>query len=140
MLGKKLFRFFNGFALFAMVFMSLAPSVSHALTTQNSQNSFKQEICNSTGDKIVIQVVTTLGKQMVTELTTQKSSSKTINMHIKHCPFCLNANVATGLPGFNTQIIAVLEATAQKIEQNNTPIINSRTYNSPPSQAPPSKL
>jgi hypothetical protein len=47
MLSKKLFRWMHKIALFAIVFASLAPSISHAFAAQNGQynllqNSFSQ--------------------------------------------------------------------------------------------------
>ena len=140
MLSKKLFRFINALALFAIIFASLAPSISHALITQNSENSFAQEICNSTGDKIVIQVVTTKGKQIVAEFVADKTSPKTIIMHMEHCPFCSNSYAAIQLPTSNAQMIAILEKTAHQTAQFSAPITKSPAYKSPPSQAPPSTL
>ena len=137
MLSKRLFRFIHRIALFAIFFASVAPSISHALAAQNNTNSFKQEICTSTGEKVVIQVLTTKGKQLSTEFVVSKSSPKTMAMHLEHCPFCSSAAIAASLPATNTLIIAVLTATAQKIAQYAAPTVATRPYVSPPSQAPP---
>ena len=74
--------------LFAIFFASVAPSISHALAAQNNTNRFAQEVCTSTGEKVVIQVITTKGKQLATEFVVSKSSPKTMPMHLEHCPFC----------------------------------------------------
>lgn len=140
MLSKRLFRFMHHIALFAIVFASFAPSISHALAAQNSNNSFMQQVCTSNGEKVVIQVVTTKGKQLATEFAVSKSSPKTMAMHLEHCPFCANGAISANLPTTNTLIIAVLEKTAQHIAQYAAPTVVSRTYASPPSQAPPQKL
>lgn len=140
MLSKKLFRFIHHIALFAIVFASVAPSISHALAAQNDSNSFTQEVCTSTGAKVVIQVITTKGQQLETEFVVSKPSSKTMAMHLEHCPFCSNGVASTSLPATNTLIIALLTATAHHIVQYAAPAVVSRTYVSPPSQAPPHTL
>lgn len=137
MLSKRLFRFMHHIALFAIVFASFAPSISHALAAQNSNNSFMQQVCTSNGEKVVIQVVTTKGQQLATEFSVSKSSPKTMAMHLEHCPFCANGVINSSLPATNTLIIAVLEKTAQHIAQYAAPAVVSRNYASPPSQAPP---
>ena len=68
MLPQKIFKLLNTIALFAIVFASLAPSISHALAAKNG-TSFAQEICTSNGQKISIQVITTQGQQLTTELS-----------------------------------------------------------------------
>ncbi len=140
MLSKKLMRFIHQIALFAIVFASIAPSISHALAAHSNVNSFAQAVCTSNGEKIVIQVITTKGKQLVTEFVVSKVSPKTMSMHLEHCPFCGSATTATSLPATNTLMIALLEATAQKLAQYATPVFESFSYVSPPSQAPPSAL
>ncbi|PPD56534.1 MAG: hypothetical protein CTY10_03630 [Methylotenera sp.] len=140
MLSKKLFRFIHSVALFAIIFASIAPSVSHALAAKNNVNSFAQEVCTSTGEKVVIQVVTTKGKQLATEFIVTKSSPKTMPMHLEHCPFCGSAATAAGLPASNTLIIAILEQAAQQLAQYSAPTVLTQPYVSPPSQAPPNTL
>ena len=97
-------------------------------------------MCTSTGAKVVIQVVTTKGKQLSTEFEVSKSAPKTMSMHLEHCPFCANAATAASLPTSNVLIIALLEVSAQQLALYATPIVVSRPYASPPSQAPPHKL
>lgn len=134
MFSQKLFRLVHKIALFAIVFASLAPSISHALMTQSNANSFLQEVCSSTGKKIVIQVSTTQGKQLSTEFTVKQSQAepKNVGMHLEHCPFCASHAVASALP---TNKLAI---SAQKIAEYAAPVFTSYTYVSPPSQAPPS--
>jgi Protein of unknown function (DUF2946) len=139
MLSKKLFLFLHKVALFAIVFASLAPSISHALASQDSSKNFFQEICSSTGNKVVIQVITTQGRHLATEFSTNKPQApKSLDMHLEHCPFCANQAFAADLPPKHSEIIALLELTAQKAAEYAAPVVVSRTYDSPPSQAPPS--
>ncbi|HSR01608.1 MAG TPA: DUF2946 family protein, partial [Methylophilaceae bacterium] len=57
MLSRNLFRWAHKIALFAIVFASLAPSISHALANQNGTQGFMQAICGVGGQKLYIQVV-----------------------------------------------------------------------------------
>jgi hypothetical protein len=92
MLSRKLFSWVHKVALFAIVFASLAPSVSHALASQ--QQGFMQAICGVGGQKIYIQVVTTQGQQLQASLDTKPGSQPaSISLHMQHCPFC-HAGVA----------------------------------------------
>lgn len=140
MLFKTLFRFMHRIALFAIIFAFVAPSISHALAAQSNSNSFAQEVCTSTGEKVIIQVVTTKGKQLTTEFVVTKSAPKTMPMHLEHCPFCGSAATAASLPASNTLIIAILEQAAQQLAQYNAPTVLTQPYVSPPSQAPPNTL
>ena len=136
MLSQKIFKLINKIALFAIVFASLAPSISHALAATNG-TSFAQEICTSNGQKISIQVITSQGQQLTTEFAINKSEApKNITMHFEHCPFCSSAAAAV-LPSLQLEIIALLEITAQKAARYTAPLVASRHYKSPPSQAPP---
>jgi len=139
MLSKKLFCLIHKIAMFAIVFASLAPSISHALASQDNSKSFFQEVCSSAGNKIVIQVVTTQGKHLATEFATSKPQApKGLDMHLEHCPFCANQALAADLPPKHSEIIALLTLTTQKAAEYAAPVLVSRTYDSPPSQAPPS--
>jgi hypothetical protein len=139
MLSKKIFRLINHIALFAIVFASLAPSISHAMASANRGNSFSQEICSSTGKKISIQVFTTKGQQLALEFAVKSAPTPaSIVMHLEHCPFCAGNVVAATLPANQLEIIALLEITAQKAAEYATPVFASHSYVSPPSQAPPS--
>ena len=139
MLSKKLFSLMHKVALFAIVFASLAPSISHAIAAQNGNNSFIQEICSSSGKKISIQVQTTKGQQLSVDFAVKQSTQpKSIAMHLEHCPFCGGHFSAVALPAGNSVIIAQLAATAQKAAEYAVPVFASHTYVSPPAQAPPS--
>jgi hypothetical protein len=140
MLSQKLFRWVNKVALFAIVFASLAPTISHALTAQNSTNSFAQEVCTTNGSKITIQVLTTKGKQLATELPAQSTENKAptnIQHHLQHCPFCANPSIDAAVTAPHTPIIAILTAQAQKIAVNSQVVLPSFLVLPPPAQAPP---
>ena len=127
----------NKIALCVIVFASLAPSISHALQANNGAG-FVQEVCTTSGNKITIQVVTSQGQQLTTELfVTTQQPTKNISKHLEHCPFCASHAVAAGLPNGNLEIIALLEISAQKAAKYAIPVFTSRHYKHPPSQAPP---
>ena len=138
-LSKKLFSLMHKIALFAIVFVSLAPSISHAIAAQNGTNSFTQEVCSSNGKKISIQVQTTKGQQLSVDFALKQSPEpKNIVIHLEHCPFCCGHFSAVALPAGNSVIIAQLALTAQKAAKYAVPVFANHPYVSPPAQAPPS--
>lgn len=136
MLTQKLFRQISRIALFAIVFASLAPSISHALAAKQGLNSFAQEICTTDGQNITIQVVTTQGRQLVTELE-KTTSPSTVVSHLNHCPFCSNPSVNATLEPPHAFIVAVLKDQAEQLEVSVSPVIPSFIALPPPAQAPP---
>ena len=113
MFSQKILKKINTIALFAIVFASLAPSVSHALAGQGSQASFVQEICGTGGEKLYIQVVTTQGKQIQASFDIKPDQqSKSISQHMSHCPFCHAGEADTDLPMRNPAFALYLEAIA----------------------------
>jgi hypothetical protein len=142
MLSKKLFRLAHQVALFAIVFASLAPSISHALQA-NSGAGFAQEVCSTNGKKITIQVLTTQGQQLAMEFTAQTSSDKVptgIQHHLQHCPFCANPSTDAAVEAPHTPIIAILTAQAQQISVITQTVLPRFSVLPPPSQAPPPAL
>jgi hypothetical protein len=139
MLSKRLQRFISKVAIFAIVFASLAPTISHAFAKQNI-NSFSQEICSSSGQKLFIQVITTKGQEHITALDIQSPSdqtSKNINHHLDHCPFCSNPITHTVIIPPQAPIIAKLAEEAQIVAEISPVTLPSFSVLPPPSQAPP---
>ncbi len=140
MFSQKIFKKINTVALFAIVFASLAPSISHALAAKQGVNSFVQEICTTNGEKITIQVVTSQGRLLATELNAQKkqsTSTKTLISHLNHCPFCSNPNIHSGLEPSISFIITVLQSHIERPGFVTAVEIKSFTTLPPPAQAPP---
>jgi hypothetical protein len=139
MLSKKLFRWVHKVALFAIVFASLAPSISHAMQA-TSGTGFAQEVCTTSGEKIIIQVVTTQGQQLATELSAQSASDKTpagIQHHLQHCPFCANPTTDAAIEAPHAAIIAILTTQAQQISVVTQAVLPRFSALPPPAQAPP---
>ena len=145
MLSQKLFRWVYKVALFAIVFASFAPSISHALAAANN-TSFAQEICTTSGTKITIQVLTTKGKQLATELPAQSTENKApTNIqhhlhHLHHCPFCANPVTDAMIQAPHAPIVAMLTAQAQQIAASAQVATPHFSTLPPPAQAPPSTL
>jgi len=113
MLPQKLFRWMHRIALVAMMFASLAPSVSHALAGQGNAAGFMQEICGTGGKKLYIQVVTTQGKQIQASFDIKPDQqSKSISQHMTHCPFCHAGLADIDLPVPNPAFALYLQAVA----------------------------
>ena len=142
MLSQKLFHWLSKIALFAIVFASLAPSISHALQA-NSGGAFKQEVCTTSGERITIQVITTQGKRLATELAAQSTSDKTptgIQHHLQHCPFCANPSTDAAIQVPHAPIIAILASQAQHIAATSQVVLPRFSVLPPPAQAPPITL
>jgi Protein of unknown function (DUF2946) len=141
MLSKKLFRLMHKIALFAIIFASFAPNISHAFAAQTGTNNFVQDICTSNGKKVSIQVQTTKGQQFSVEFAVKQSPQpKSMAMHLEHCPFCASPAFAADLPNNQLSIIRLLEVTAQKSAQYAVPFYVNYTYKTPPAHAPPSYI
>ncbi len=142
-LFRKLFRWSNKVTLFAIVFASLAPSISHALAGANN-TSFAQEVCTTNGAKITIQVLTTKGKQLATELPAQSTENANqdkpptgIQHHLQHCPFCANPSTDAAIQAPHALIVAFLTAQAQQIAITTPIVLSHFSALPPPAQAPP---
>jgi len=138
--SKKVFSFIHKIALIAIMFASLAPSISHALAAQQGINSFVQEVCNSQGQTITIQVMTTKGQQIATNLDgieTESQSPASLVLHLNHCPFCANPNAQVGIEPPQALIITLLAVQAQQHAVVTQPVIQRFSVLPPPAQAPP---
>jgi hypothetical protein len=115
MVSQKTFRWMHKIALFAIVFASLAPSISHALVSHQDAKGFLQEICSTGGKKLYIEVVTTQGKQLQAGLDTKSGSQPvSIAYHMNHCPFCHAGVADIAIPSFNPAFELYL---AQQVSQ-----------------------
>jgi Protein of unknown function (DUF2946) len=74
---RRRLRLFTWIALFAMLGLAIAPSVSHALSAQQASNPWT-EICSAPGS----------GEQQ----------PRSAAMHLEHCAMCCVAASAMGLP------------------------------------------
>lgn len=122
-----------------MLFVSLSPTVSHALASWTGNASFVQKICTSDGKKVVIQVKTTMGKQLSTELNLKPTAnSETDDRHVAHCAFCSSPQTQDVLPvPASSLIIQVLESQVWQGAVSAAIPAYQRFELNPPSHAPP---
>lgn len=141
MLTQKLLRLTSKIAMFLVMFASLAPSVSHALAAQNNSASFLQEVCSSNGTKkIIIQILTTQGKQLATVLDSKAPADNTpasFSHHMEHCPFCSAGAANVAIAPVSAWIL-VLAKQVEKIDFNYVlPVQPGYIQTAHPSRAPP---
>ena len=82
-------RFIAWFASLAIVLSSLAPAISHAMSSGQGGETLWQEICSAAGNKFVLVV------DLDTEKPADGSDSSSASM--QHCPYCLTHAGVVGL-------------------------------------------
>jgi hypothetical protein len=93
-------RFTAWIACFAILLASLAPSISHAISSAKESSGFFGEICSADGAKSV-----KLGNSLDSKTSTPVQKS----LHFEHCPFCSSHAGAIGLPpsaGFQLPLLS----------------------------------
>lgn len=136
--SKKLFNMMSTIALFAIVFVSLAPSISHALAAKQGTNTFTQEICLSNGETVAIEVATSKGQQLSISFNKEASfSSENLSHHLDHCPFCSNPITGHLIAPSHALIVAQLEAKSHQIDFFTKAVFPRFSVLPPPAQAPP---
>lgn len=123
-------RLTSWIAILAVVFASLAPSISHAFLAKNNQPTLLQELCSAQGAKRFIAV----------DLAVDTQKSPTQNqaaMHFEHCPYCA---MHAGSIAITASPIALFLAEINATEhiQIDAQVLPSAFYQvTPPSHAPP---
>jgi Protein of unknown function (DUF2946) len=138
MFFKRYQRVTSYIIMMVMLFASFVPTVSHALVLFAGNQSFTQQICSSDGKTVTIQVKTTMGKQLATEIPlTATQPVDSFDQHFKHCPFCTQLHAQAVIPTLHLPILAKLEAEAYRVARSTKPVFVSNLSLPPPSQAPP---
>ena len=123
-------RLTSWIAILAVVFSSLAPSISHAFPAKNNQPTLLQELCSAQGVKRFVAVDLAVD--------TQKAPSQNqAAMHFEHCPYCATH---AGSVAITTTPIALFLAEINATEhiQIDAQVLPSAFYQvTPPSHAPP---
>ncbi len=83
---RRLFRPATWFAIFAMLGLALAPTVSHALAASGPGNPWA-EVCSVAG-----------GKGVVADAAGANGSQTDAGSHLGHCPLCGQLGSAPALP------------------------------------------
>ena len=117
-------------AILAVVFASLAPSISHAFPAKNNQPTLLQELCSAQGAKRFIAVDLAVDTQ-------QAPSQNQAAIHFEHCPYC---TTHAGSVAITTSPIALFLAeinATEHIQIYAQALPNSFYQVTPPSHAPP---
>jgi hypothetical protein len=123
-------RLSSWIAILAILFASLAPSISHAFPAKNNQQPLLQELCSAQGAKRYIAVDLAVDTQ---QAPTQNQAA----MHFEHCPYCATHAVTVAI---TTTPIALFLAQINATEhiQIDAQVLPSSFYQvTPPSHAPP---
>ena len=117
-------------AIMAVVFASLAPSISHAFPAKNHQATMLQALCSAQGAKRFV--------ALDLAVDTQKAPSQNqAAMHFEHCPYCATH---AGSVAITASPVTVFLAEINAIEHIPTYAVAlpiSFYQVTPPSHAPP---
>lgn len=130
-------RFVSLIALAAVLFASLAPTISHALESQKggTQNgSLWQQVCSAQGIKTIPSVLASINGKASKKNDSQPSK---MGMHFEHCPYCFSHAGAVGLPASSTALFLAEINAAEHIDIYDSPSVVTYYSNSHPSRAPP---
>lgn len=92
MLFKKIGQsaWVRAIALFAIVFLSIAPTVSHAISKWRGEVSIVQSICTTGSRTVTLAITTTKGKQLsrIFNISNDEQQPASVVQKLNHCPFC----------------------------------------------------
>ena len=126
----RLNRFASLIAMMALIFASLAPTISHAFSANNQHTTLLQELCNAHGVKQFISLDIAVEHK-------QTPSQNPAAMHFEHCPYCGHHVANVGIaPSPTALFLAELNA-VQSIAPYAAPWVQSYYPVSHPSHAPP---
>jgi hypothetical protein len=124
LLGKMRWQIW--IACLAILFNALAPTIAHALVSQNGP-TIEMEVCSATGPKFI----------SVDQATGEPSRFDSSLHHLEHCPFCLTQADSFALPGHTSTRFSVIgghDAFPALFYQSPSPLFSWSTANP---RAPP---
>jgi hypothetical protein len=121
-------------ALTAVLFASLAPTISHALEVKKAPQALWQEVCSSQGVKVIPSTFVAVNSQASKENNPQPNK---MNMHFEHCPYCLSHAGSVGLPASATVLFLAEINAVEHIDSYASPLVVSYYSTSHPTRAPP---
>jgi len=126
-------------ALLAIVFASLAPTISHVLASQHNSNRLIQAICTSTGQTFTIEVLTSKGNTVKTALDWEPVSQEHEAIaHLQHCPFCYAGAMDAVLPAHSpTFVLFLAQQAALQTSSYPSAFIRQIAYQTPLKRGPP---
>ncbi len=101
-------------AVFALVFATLAPGISHALAAAKGQSSLWMEICTAAGAKLVnLADLSKDASDSVSPVAPANDSAPVApesgSMHFEHCPFCFTHAASFALPPAAVMALPLLD-------------------------------
>jgi hypothetical protein len=121
-------------ALAAVLFASLAPTISHALEVTKGNRTLWQEVCSAQGIKVIPNTFAAVNSQASKENNSQPNK---MGMHFEHCPYCFSHAGSVGLPA-SAAVLFLAEINAvEHIETYASPLVVSYYSTSHPTRAPP---
>ncbi|HEY3299240.1 MAG TPA: DUF2946 domain-containing protein [Methylophilaceae bacterium] len=130
-------RFVSLIALAAVLFASLAPSISHALespTRAAQKGSLWQQVCSAQGIKTIPSVLAPISGKASKENNSQPNK---MGMHFEHCPYCFSHAGSVGLPASSTALFLAEINAVEHIDIYASPLVVSYYSSSHPTRAPP---
>jgi Protein of unknown function (DUF2946) len=124
MLLRQYHRLISQIAIVAIIFASLAPSISHAMAS--AQQPW-QQICSAQGTKY-------LNDATDKQPSTPSDSAK---HHFEHCPYCANHIGTQVLPSVEFQFFLQKLNAVSAIPQYSAPLLHWYVLDNHPAQAPP---
>lgn len=131
-------RFVSLIALAAVLFATLAPTISHALESQSNaaqSGSLWQQVCSAQGIKTIPSVLVSINGKSLKQNDSQPSK---MGMHFEHCPYCFSHAGSVGLPASTTALFLAEINAVEHIDIYASPLVVAYYSNSHPSRAPPS--
>ena len=123
-------RLTSWIAIAAVVFASLAPSISHAFSVKDNRPAMLQEICSAQGAKRFIAVDLAVDTQKV-------PSQNKAAMHFEHCPYC-GAHAGSVAITLTPIKLFLAKINATEHIQIHAQVLPNEFYQvTPPSHAPP---
>jgi hypothetical protein len=125
-------RIISLIALAAVLFASLAPTISHALEMKKA--TLWQEVCSAQGIKVIPNTLIAVNNQASKENNSQPNK---MGMHFEHCPYCFSHAGSLGLPASATALFLAEINAVEHLDIYASPLVVSYYSSSHPTRAPP---
>lgn len=125
-------RLVSFIAIAAVIFASLAPTISHALEINKGNKTLFQEVCSAQGIKLIPSALADVADQKQNDSQPNKMA-----MHMEHCPYCFSHAGSVGLPASSTALFLAEINAVEHIDIYVSPLVVSYYSTSHPTRAPP---
>ena len=133
-MGRKYFQLINNMALVAVLFSSLAPTISHALVVDGGPKPLIVEICSADGTKRI--EASFIGAKA--ENQAQMPSQRNVYLHASHCAICCAGQNSILLSlAIDTNLLLIEVDARQALALHSPSIVPVLFHSANPAQAPP---